>query len=600
MATLSLSQPYLDFPNIAISASAGTGKTFQLSNRYLALINAGEVPDRVLAVTFTRKAAGEILDRILTRLAEAAATPDTLRDLHSHIGGPALDRSRCLWMLRTLLHHIHRLRVSTLDGFFIQIAGALALELGLPSGWKIVDEIDDQRLRAEAMSVLLSEDVLEEIVSLIRSLSKEEATRTVIDLLTSVATDLYPLAQQTQAEAWQALPRLPRLGDGALKTAIKQLEALEFSDKRFTNAHVNSTQLAQQADWVSFVTQGLASQILAGTATYYKKPIEAPVIDAYQPLVEHARALLLDQIADQCEATRRVLDRFGEAYEQLKWQRRSLRFDDVTRAIPNALTHNCLGDLTYRLDAPVTHVLVDEFQDTSLPQWQAIEPFAEAVSQQNEHSFFCVGDVKQAIYSWRGGISELMEAVTSQLPNISEERLNQSYRSSQIVIDTVNAVFANLGNNPVLATYPDATAAWSRRFETHTTVHAKLPGYACLATARLAMEGEDQVGVTLEHAAAEVANLHHQFPDQTIGILVRRNQSVARLIDNLRRHHGIAASEEGGNPLTDSVAVQCVLSLLRLGDHPGDTVAGFHVAHSPLGKRVGLEHHDDKPAVWQL
>ena len=78
-----------------------------------------------------------------------------------------------------------------------------------------------------------------------------------------------------------------------------------------------------------------------------------------------------------------------------------------------------------------------------------------------------------------------------------------------------------------------------------------------------------------------------------MGILVRRNQSVGQLITLLRHVHGIAASEEGGNPLTDAMAVQLILSVLRLADHPGDTVARFHVAHSPLGPVVGLAHYDD-------
>jgi ATP-dependent exoDNAse (exonuclease V) beta subunit len=431
----------LTFPNIAIGASAGTGKTFQLSNRYLALINAGETPDQVLAVTFTRKAAGEILDRILTRLAEAATSEDKWVELHRHIGGPTLDRSRCVHLLRTLLQHLHRLRISTLDSFFIQIAGSLAMELGLPAGWQIVDEIDDQRLRAEAMRDLLSEDALEELVTLIRSLSKQEVSRSVIDVLASIATSLYDLAQQTPREAWHALPRLPHLNGAALAGVIEQIAAFEFKDKRFTKANHDGIASAQDGDWSQLLTKGLAAQILAGKEMYYNKPIEAPVVAAYQQLIDHARALLRDQIADQCEATRRVLDRFGVSYEQLKWQRRTLRFDDVTRAIPRALSRDRLDDITYRLDAPVTHLLLDEFQDTALPQWQAIAPFAETVSECPGQSFFCVGDVKQAIYGWRGGISELMEAVTSQLPNIGEERLNRSYRSSQIVIYTVNTVF---------------------------------------------------------------------------------------------------------------------------------------------------------------
>ena len=69
------------FPHVVIRASAGTGKTFQLTNRYLSLINAGALPEQMLAVTFTRRAAREILDRLLIRLAEATTSPDKLTEL---------------------------------------------------------------------------------------------------------------------------------------------------------------------------------------------------------------------------------------------------------------------------------------------------------------------------------------------------------------------------------------------------------------------------------------------------------------------------------------------------------------------------------------
>ncbi|MGQ4807029.1 RecBCD enzyme subunit RecB [Candidatus Entotheonellaceae bacterium PAL068K] len=588
------------FPNIAIRASAGTGKTFQLSNRYISLVNAGEPPERILAITFTRKAAGEIQGRILTRLVEAASAPDKLSELQHHIGGPPLDLRRCLHLLRTLLQHLHRLRISTLDSFFIQIAGGLALEVGLPVAWQIAEDIDDRRLRAEAMQVLLKEDALPEWVTLMRLLSKGDATRTVSRQLFNIVTDLYDLAQQTEATAWQSLPRPPPLSQEDLREAIHQISAYAFSDERFTKARDGDMAAACREDWEAFVSKGLAKPILYGKDTYYRKPIDLAVLEPYRRLIQHAQAILITRIARQNDATWHLLDRFGKAYQPLKFRRRTLRFDDITRVLADALTRDQLDRISYRLDAPVRHLLLDEFQDTSVPQWKAMQPFAEMVTERNEQSFFCVGDVKQAIYGWRGGVSELMDAVITQLPHVTEERLNHSYRSSQVVMDTVNTVFDRLDENTVMKPYPVVVADWRRRFDNHTTERSDLQGHVSMTAARAANEGEEQSIVTLQYAAEEVARLHHKHPERTIGILVRRNQTVARLIYALRHTHRIMASEEGGNPLTDSVAVQLILSLLRLADHPGDTVAGFHVAHSPLGGVVGLDHHDDKAAMQRV
>ncbi|HVW02399.1 MAG TPA: 3'-5' exonuclease, partial [Planctomycetaceae bacterium] len=107
-----------------------------------------------------------------------------------------------------------------------------------------------------------------------------------------------------------------------------------------------------------------------------------------------------------------------------------------------------------------------------------------------------------------------------------------------------------------------------------------------------------QAEATLQFAAAEVARLAQQHPGRSIGVLVRRNSAVARMIHLLRTERNITASEEGGNPLTDSAAVQYLLSLLTIADHPGDKVARYHVARSPLGPIVGFtEFEDDAAAV---
>ncbi|HWA98070.1 MAG TPA: 3'-5' exonuclease, partial [Pirellulales bacterium] len=114
--------------------------------------------------------------------------------------------------------------------------------------------------------------------------------------------------------------------------------------------------------------------------------------------------------------------------------------------------------------------------------------------------------------------------------------------------------------------------------------------------------GDDQRMATLQFAADEVRRLARQHPKGTIGVLARRNETVARLIYLLRNHptDPVLASEEGGNPLTDSVAVQLLLSLLKIADHPGDTIARFHVARSHLGEVVNYTNWRDDAAARQL
>jgi len=583
-----------------IRASAGTGKTFQLSNRFIGLA-ARQAPDDILATTFTRKAAGEILDRVLVRLAEAAMKPKKLVELAQHIDGPKIDRARCLGMLREMIRHLHRLRVSTLDSFFVQIAQSFSLELGLPAGWEIAEEIADQVLRAGAIRTVLQNESTEDVVRLMHLLTKGEASRSVSEQIASLVNALYGIYTEAPAEAWRSLPRQKQLNTTDLLSAIEALAAVPPpSDKRFLKAIEKDLEIARSDTWESFLDKGLGAAVLDGTEIYYKKPIPAEILDVYRPLVQHAKAALLARIADQTEATRDLLERFDVAYQRLKASERSLRFEDITRRLGEAAIADRLDEVVYRLDGHVAHLLLDEFQDTSALQWRVLRPFAQRVIHGGEdRSFFCVGDVKQAIYGWRGGVAEIFDALDDEFDGLSSRALNESFRSSPVVIDCVNKVFEGIANNPVLQKCPAAAQKWSQRFTPHTTARTNLPGYCRMVTAPPAGDGEEQGVVTLRHAAEEIARLHEQTPELGIGVLVRRNKAVARLIFELRLR-GIDASEEGGNPLTDSPAVQVILSLLTLADHPGDTAARFHIATSPLAQHVKLTDHTDSPTAWRL
>ena len=307
------------------------------------------------------------------------------------------------------------------------------------------------------------------------------------------------------------------------------------------------------------------------------------------------------RLADQTEATWQLLEKFDAHYQRLKLARRALRFDDVTRKLASAAFAGQIEQLSYRLDSRLSHLLLDEFQDTSLMQWNVIRPFADEVfaGAAGRSSFFCVGDVKQAIYGWRGGVAELFDVLGDTWSALEHQALSCSYRSSPAVIETVNKAFDNLGGSPVLDNFSQAVQAWSQGFAPHSTARNSLAGYARMHVAPRAGEDEKQETVTLKYAAEEIARLAREAPDCSVGALVRDNQAVARLIFELRQH-GIQASEEGGNPLTDSPAVTVVLSLLTLADHPGDTAARFHVSQSPLGRIVGLDDHADAAAAGRV
>ena len=167
----------LALPREMILASAGSGKTFRISSRIIGLLAHGEPPESILASTFTRKAAGEILSRVLVRLAEAALDEEKAAELAEHAalaaGEPVdLDTDRCLALLRDLVRRLHRLNIGTLDAFFIRGAQAFAHEIGLPPAWSIADEPTARRAPAEALQEVLRQGGRRHVVELVRLANK--------------------------------------------------------------------------------------------------------------------------------------------------------------------------------------------------------------------------------------------------------------------------------------------------------------------------------------------------------------------------------------------------------------------------------------------
>ncbi|HKK17308.1 MAG TPA: UvrD-helicase domain-containing protein, partial [Opitutales bacterium] len=132
--------------HIAISASAGSGKTYQLTNRFIYLLHLTEQPERIIALTFTRTAAGEFFNKIIEKLTNAASDPKLAAALSAELGVEA-DSQRYHDLLRLLVDRMHRLNLQTLDSFFFRVVSAFALELGLSGSLNLLDETAEPRLR---------------------------------------------------------------------------------------------------------------------------------------------------------------------------------------------------------------------------------------------------------------------------------------------------------------------------------------------------------------------------------------------------------------------------------------------------------------------
>jgi len=126
--------------HVMILASAGAGKTYALTNRFVRLLAGGALPERIVALTFTRKAAGEFFDVILNKLAAAAADPAAAARLAAEIGEPGLGGADFLRLLRAVTDAMPRLSLGTFDSFFARLVRTFPLELGLAGDFEILQE----------------------------------------------------------------------------------------------------------------------------------------------------------------------------------------------------------------------------------------------------------------------------------------------------------------------------------------------------------------------------------------------------------------------------------------------------------------------------
>ncbi|HUF76432.1 MAG TPA: UvrD-helicase domain-containing protein [Longimicrobiales bacterium] len=601
-------------PRELVLASAGSGKTYHLSSRIIELLALGAPPGEVLASTFTRKAAGEILDRVLLRLAEGAADAGKAQELGEHAHPSLTDPSVCRSLLTRLVGDLHQMNVGTLDAFFIRVARSFFQELGLAPGWTIADKPMEERLRTEAVHAALADVDRAEFAGILRMLNRGGASRNVHDDLVKKVDDLVRIRRQLDPDAvdpWspdfgvtsQLTPEEIASRAGALAVRLRALD-VPLTKKgtpavAWVKARDGGAGDIEARDWEAVLCKGIGAKVFTGEEEYSRCSIPDAYVEVYQEAIELARTALAADLRLEAEALGRLAELLETAFDDAQRQLGAYRFEDVTHLLGGPDGAGGRDDLHYRLDQQVRHILLDEFQDTSLEQWQALSPLADELlsGHLDERAGVIVADPKQSIYGWRGARPELVRQVGRRYA-LSGDTMAKSWRSSAVVLDFVADVFRKLPANTLLSMFdvgPRVASDWMEDF-TELEPAADVPGHVRVHRA----PEDDGTGAIqpnlLRHAAEIVRDLHVQMPGRSIGVLVRRNKVLGHLINELQAL-GVRASGEGGTPLTDTPPVNAVLSLLRLADHPTSRAALYHVARSPLGEVVGLHDHQDGAAA---
>ncbi len=608
--------------NIQFLANAGSGKTHKLITRILTLLSGGKKPSSIIALTFTRNAAGEFLTKLLMRLEEACRSPEAAAKLSTETGIPR-EPSDYLAMLKEVIADLDKLQFTTLDGFFNMIAAAYPRELGLPGAPALIDPSEENlvadSLLRKALMKFRREDPkgFGELTEAFLGIEEGSAKRSITDRLDDFRLSAHALIlSYPDAEAWGDPGRIWPGGCPFRKLTAQGKEAArgvvlaEAGDPKFTaKARVAWDALATLSPGSK--TNTITDRILEDLDSWRAGTAELPYdreVYRLPAATQRAAAALVDDYLHECtwmrlreaKAIHALLDLYEEEYDREVRGRGKLSFTDITELLKPEEGFAGLGfentlnrlRIDERLDARHDHWLLDEFQDTSRSQYAVLENLlSEVISSTEDRSFFCVGDVKQAIYGWRNGEARLFDEIRSRYngnlpPGTPEENkvlqrgvLAKSWRSSQHVLDLLNRVFGALDG---LGGIPQSLRErWIPAWENHVA-ERNMDGYFRWDLA----EGDDAEGKDddiKEKVLALLKGVRQKIEEgMTVALLVRSGDDARKWLEILAAGGVDAVSQSNPKAGMDNPLSAAVRSAIRLTAHPGDRFAKNHLSLHPL------------------
>ena len=683
-----------------VEANAGSGKTKVLIDRVARLLlqrpdgRPGSEPDSILCITYTKAAANEMLSRLFERLGRWSTQNDaelrlTLAELENRspevFDRPALDRARSLFA--RALETPGGLRIETIHAFCARILRRFPLEAGIPPGFsELDDEAADQlwrqclqdhlestatqntdafklvsdaaggrgvdflleQLRANRIPIQRFQRTIRQ-----QGISEAEAIRDTLAVDTSTAaeiikrtmTDALPRSSIESAiqEIWQAVDPKPDKDKTNKRFATALQDVLGNPDLQQAYAAYVRLLAGSKLDW-SLKGNPYSGKALGQgqVAHLYRRKLE----DGLAEGIEIARLRKADQqvraakVAEQTIALARIGVPIVEAYQKAKHERGALDFDDLIQTTRSLFVERAAAEwVLYKLDGGLSHILLDEAQDTSPDQWKLINALATefdaglgAKGDSETRTKFVVGDPKQSIYSFQGADQSVFAQERAQFAPKAETiesatqfpEMTMSFRSTPEVLTFVDAVRTAA---PLENASTSDFALLSESFVRHQANRLTQPGLVDLWPLVMpeANPIENNWDAPVDHVAQAdpVRRLADQIAAEIEGIIKRgepvwfegagrnwqqRPASAGDFLILVRRRSAmfktlIGALEARNLPvagadrlwLNDNLAVQDCLNLMRFVLQPGDDLTLAEILRGPF-----LNLYDDDRHLFPL
>ncbi|WP_203257507.1 UvrD-helicase domain-containing protein [Hyunsoonleella ulvae] len=590
------------------NASAGSGKTYTLVKSYLKLVLGAKNPDlfkRILAITFTNKAVAEMKGRIIDTL-KTFSDESILSTTDNHMFNDlskALNVSKDVLhdksktVLDTIIHNYAAFDISTIDGFTHRIIRTFAYDLKLPLNFEV--ELDQDSLLNEAVDSLINKAGADKhFTNILVDFAIEKADD---DKSWDVALDFNKIAKLLLSE--NDLPYIKKLEDKTLddfrvlkkvlnvkisetETNVKSkaesvlsligqagLEHSDFSRGTLPNHFKKAAKLD-----LNRLYDNKLEEYLSERKSIYNKtidPVLANTIDGILPEIEIAYKTIKANVFHlkflkafyKNITPLSVLNVIHKELTLIQEEQNKMLISEFNSIISEEIKDQPTPFIYERIGEKFKHYFIDEFQDTSVKQWENLMPLINNALSAEGGSTMLVGDAKQAIYRWRGGKAEQFINLfnkTKQPFFIAQDvnDLDTNYRSAKSIIEFNNNLFTFISEtvfqNPEYASlYKNA----------RQNTHREHDGYVELSF--LDIEKDDDRNDTFCSAILNTINtcISKGFEYLDITILVRYKKEGIAVADYLSKNNIPIVSSET-LLLVHSPEVDFINNVLRLLSQP--------------------------------
>ncbi|GAA7243702.1 RecB-like helicase [Helicobacter pylori] len=525
---------------MALKASAGSGKTFALSVRFLALLFKGANPSEILTLTFTKKATAEMKERILDYLKilqkenlenekEKEKSQNILKELEEKYRlDPSFVQNRAQEIYQRFLNA--EIRISTIDAFFQSILRKFCWFVGLSANFEVNEDTNahQQQLNEIFLSALNSEQLEELSVFIAQCLSYDSYTSdSILERLRFLKNKLYLFDPNKKESAFDEEGFLEKLRN--LNRQIQSVETASDTAKKAIKCD----------DFRGFLNSSLTWLEKKSEYHYFKKfKDEIPTLESECEEIEND---LKRYYEARESALFKKFPKFIQLYDKATSKIQALDFDaikDKVHALLNGYEEMPAEFFYFRLDSRIAHILIDEFQDTSLNDYKILAPFIDEIKAgigqaKWRRSVFFVGDVKQSIYGFRGSFSSLFESVSK---DFYHDNLPFNHRSSPLIINYVNTIFKKAYQN-------SPTAYLEQKYPKASSNNHARDGYVKVSLVA------DERELLLEQILQEAKNLlEHRIEPKDITLLCATNDDALEIKKYLQKNLSTI------NPSTESSA----------------------------------------------